>query len=124
MLCPHCGEELSDNTNFCEFCGEKLADSTSNVGEITNQNVDLSNMVPCQYCGEMIPSDSKVCQFCGKSFNLYAEYVDKELPPTVYLILFIVGVLISLLNRNLIMLIMMIIVIAAIYLLEKKIIDK
>lgn len=78
-------------------------------------------MVPCQYCGEMIPSDSKVCQFCGKSFNLYAEYVDKELPPAVYLILFIVGVLISLLNRNLIMLIMMIIVIAAIYLLEKKI---
>ena len=43
MICPHCNEEIPDDSIFCSSCGKRLEPSPA----------------------EVIPSDTIVCPNCG-----------------------------------------------------------
>ena len=65
ILCPACGHENIDGTQFCEMCGEELPDvaatSASGAGD-----------VKCPNCGHMNPADNLACEACGTALQTSA----------------------------------------------------
>ena len=54
VRCPHCGDPVHKDDNFCIHCGEKLVES-----------------VPaCRYCGAFAHRRDRFCIHCGKSLTV------------------------------------------------------
>ncbi|RYX83676.1 zinc-ribbon domain-containing protein [bacterium] len=63
IICPACGHQNIDGTQFCEMCGEELPDATAaaTLG---------AGDVKCPNCGHLNPSDNLACEACGSSLQL------------------------------------------------------
>jgi len=58
-ICPHCEENISQDSITCEYCGEVLPIINENIVKNSDANVKK-----CTFCFENIPLDSKFCNFC------------------------------------------------------------
>ena len=52
ILCPECGQEISDKAKKCIHCGKVM------IEEVQPQKF-------CAECGKEIPIDAQECPFCG-----------------------------------------------------------
>ena len=43
MFCPKCGQEVSDNANFCKYCGEPLSQTSESHASLKKININASN---------------------------------------------------------------------------------
>lgn len=73
MKCKHCGEEISNDSNFCEFCGTRLIDT---------YNEALLNVLDCANADRKpmaaYKARNKCYELCEKEHpNDYKEYVKK-----------------------------------------------
>ena len=66
-VCPHCNEEIEDDTNFCPECGEKIEekvktkkisnDKDKKYCPNCNEELDEEEAVFCSNCGQRIEAD-------------------------------------------------------------------
>ena len=71
MKCPHCGQEHSDNTNFCPETGKKIEVSQDRAGEL----IACTNPSCSDFGKRILPSDSKFCPTCGASLKKCSDVV-------------------------------------------------
>ena len=56
MICPHCNEEIPDDSIFCSSCGKRLEPSPAEVIP--------SDTIVCPNCGAYNSKDSNFCSNC------------------------------------------------------------
>lgn len=80
MKCNKCGNEFSDEHNFCSFCG-----------------ATLKNTKYCPRCGCVNDGDACFCNFCGYNLNeIQSEKINYAVVWLGFTALFAVYVCISL----------------------------
>ena len=61
FVCPHCNEEIEENTNFCPECGEKIEEKNK-----TKSSSDSKEKNYCPNCNEELDEEEAVfCSNCG-----------------------------------------------------------
>lgn len=62
IVCPHCNEELEENTNFCPECGEEIEEKTKTKSSSGNKDKKY-----CPNCSEELDEEEAVfCSNCGQ----------------------------------------------------------
>lgn len=70
--CQKCGQENSDDAQFCEECGQTLNGNESN-SDYSSKNKGL---VVCQNCGTENAGDNSFCEKCGNRLVSVIEVTD------------------------------------------------
>jgi len=60
MICPHCGKEVSNDTNYCPSCGEDLRRSNSTSEDAYKY---------CKFCGAKLLKTETHCPFCNNELE-------------------------------------------------------
>ncbi|BCM93208.1 hypothetical protein IAD21_05096 [Abditibacteriota bacterium] len=73
IICPACGHENIDGTQFCELCGEELPD-------VTAASASGANDVKCPNCGHLNSPDNLICEACGANLQAGAAPAPTSAP--------------------------------------------
>ncbi|MBR6024656.1 MAG: zinc-ribbon domain-containing protein [Methanobrevibacter sp.] len=100
FVCPHCNEELEENTNFCPECGEKIegkskTKNTSNNKDKKycpncNEELDEEEALFCSNCGHRIEIDENSLNGIVQSIDFKRLIIASVLG---FIITFVLGIL-------------------------------
>lgn len=88
-VCPHCNEEIEENTNFCPECGEEIEEKSKPKN--TSNNKDKKY---CPYCSEELDEEDAVfCSNCGEKIEVTENSSDGIIESIDFKRLIIVSIL-------------------------------
>ena len=88
-VCPHCNEEIEENTNFCPECGEEIEEKSKPKN--TSNNKDKKY---CPNCSEELDEEDAVfCSNCGEKIGVNENSSDGIIESIDFKRLIIVSIL-------------------------------
>ena len=71
LICENCGEQVSDDAEFCPNCGSEFEEDSKNNKEDRKLKNEASEdfSYKCSNCGEQVSDDAEFCPNCGEKFE-------------------------------------------------------